>query len=140
MADSRARPITKRGKVFRLISIRENDSTDLSLVVVRRQLLQRILGVWVVLGGMLIAYVVLDNVRSGNYFVVAYFTILYTLLVATFVLKKLPYTLRASAPLFIMVTFGTNELFHYGIDSVGDLRAPLKIHLFPRPICVNLLR
>lgn len=93
----------------------------LSLPAIRLLVLERMLWIWGVLGGIIVAIVAVDDLAEGRYGASLFYVGVYAILILCLLPRPLPYLWRSMSPLAMLYVVGTHEIYNHGLNSAGGL-------------------
>lgn len=99
----------------------ENVDAPLTLPAIRLFVLERMLWVWGLLGGPVVAVVLIDDLLAGRYRAAAFYTAAYMFVVLSLLPRFLPYLGRSLLSLSALYLVGSHEIYNHGLDSAGSL-------------------
>jgi signal transduction histidine kinase/CheY-like chemotaxis protein len=94
---------------------------SLDLPAIRLLVLERMLWVWSLFGGLIVAVVATDDLLGGRYRAAAFYAAAYVFVVICLMPRPFPYSLRSTLPLVMLFVVGSHEIYYHGLDSAGTL-------------------
>ncbi|MCK5675152.1 MAG: hypothetical protein KAH95_17360 [Spirochaetales bacterium] len=95
--------------------------TEGSLLKLKKDVLDRVYFVFLIIGGIALAFASIDPVSKGNWILFILYVSLYLLVLLIYLIKKVSSVLRVLIVLLSLFSIGISELWFFGFASMGYL-------------------
>lgn len=99
----------------------ESETEGISLTSLRLNVQTRMLWVMMIVGGVVVSIVAIQDYFAGYYGRVAFYVGAYVFVLFNLAITALPYVVRAAGPLLAIFAVGAFEVYIAGTESVGNM-------------------